>query len=143
MSSAPPSGGFAAIDALRFPGVKALVAGIVLVDVVPDPDPIRVRRFLTSIGMHQTHHLLIDDILDAGPTLRRQLADSGVPVHLVRATGSAVSPDEIERLVGAAAELGITSVDTGHLVAQEAPDVLAAIVGPLASTWLKRKGPSA
>src|SRR2546426_647046 len=39
-------GGFSALFALSDPAVERKVAGLVLIDVVPDPDPERVRRFL-------------------------------------------------------------------------------------------------
>src|SRR4051812_47422310 len=57
-------GGLAAIAALRDPAAARDVAGLILVDVVPQSDSARVRTWLDDHGLTDVHTELVDDILD-------------------------------------------------------------------------------
>lgn len=131
-------GGLAAIAALAEPSAAHRVAGLVLVDVVPDPDPARVRAWLDEHGLRDHHAELVEDILDAGPELLATAAALDVPILLVR--GGRRSPlrdAEVDRLRTANRRVTMTRVPAaGHLVARDAPAELARIVSAQATTWL-------
>jgi pimeloyl-ACP methyl ester carboxylesterase len=121
-------GGFAAMLALAMPDVQAQAAGLILVDVIPDPDPARVRAFLGPLGMAEMP--VVDDILGRADQLRAAAASLVLPVLLVRAgRSSAVDDDDLGRLSGLIPQLEAVSVpDSGHLIAREASGALAALV---------------
>jgi len=63
-------GGLAAIAALAANrGPRAVSPGLVLVDVVPDPDPNVVRPWLATADSATANAELVDDILGSGPEL--------------------------------------------------------------------------
>src|SRR6266508_2421423 len=62
-------GGLAAIAALADPGAARHIAGLVLVDVVPDPDPPRTRAWLDARGLRHDRAELVEDILQRGSEL--------------------------------------------------------------------------
>ncbi|GAA2136998.1 alpha/beta fold hydrolase [Actinomadura napierensis] len=123
-------GGLAAIAALGDPAVRTKVAGLVLVDVVPDLEPQRVRRFLADGGMLDVHSELVEDILAQVPWLRRITAELDLPVLLVRgSSGSAVTDGDVDRFLRLAPHATVTRVrDAGHLVARDQPVALAEAV---------------
>jgi pimeloyl-ACP methyl ester carboxylesterase len=125
-------GGLAAIAALR-PGV----AGLVLVDVVPDLDPDRVRRFLAANGVLDGHTAIVDDTLAQVPRFRRIVAESDVPLLLVRGgNGSAITDDDVDRLPRIAPHATVTCVpEAGHLVARDQPVALAEAIASVATEW--------
>ncbi|MGW0523366.1 alpha/beta fold hydrolase [Crossiella sp. NPDC003009] len=123
-------GGLAAIAALADPAVRARVNGLVLVDVVPDPEPGRVRGFLDATGLPETHTEIVEDVLAQVPRLRQIAAELDLPVLLVR--GDRDSPvtdadaDRLRRLVPHAAVTRVRGA--GHLVARDQPVALAAVI---------------
>lgn len=132
-------GGLAAIAALAEPTVARRVVGLVLVDVVPDPDPDRVRSWLSDLGLGDQRADLVEDTLAAGPELHVTAAASDVPILLVRAGRSPLSDAEVDRFRTANRRVTVTVLpDVGHLVAQEASAELAHIVSARATAWLRR-----
>jgi pimeloyl-ACP methyl ester carboxylesterase len=97
-------GGFAALLALSNPSVERQVAGLVLVDVVPDPDPDR--------------------------TLREIAASLTLPVSAIRAgERTEYSDDDADRFARLVPHAAITTVaGAGHLVAKDKPIELAALL---------------
>ncbi|MDQ7809460.1 alpha/beta fold hydrolase [Amycolatopsis sp. A133] len=130
-------GGLAAIAALGDPAVRAGVAGLVLVDVVPDPDPGRVRRFLATGDRLDAHSELVEDILAHVPELRQVTAQLDLPVLLVRGgSGSPVTDDDADRLLRLAPHAAVTRIrGAGHLVARDRPVALAETVAAVATEW--------
>lgn len=129
-------GGLAAIAALGEPDIARRVAGLILVDVVPNSDPDRVRAWLSEIGLRDQRTELVEDSLAAGPALHATAVGSEVPMLLVRGGQSPLTDAEVDRLL-ADRRVTVTCVpDVGHLVAREAPEELARIVSEHANTWL-------
>ena len=122
-------GGFAALLALADPEVEANTAGLVLVDVVPDPDPERTRRFLASRGMDQLP--LVNDILGRRDALREIAARLGLPVLAVRAgKREPLSDDDAVRFRTLVPHASVVTVSgAGHLVARDQPERLALALG--------------
>ena len=129
-------GGFAAIGALSDPVVRARVAGLVLVDVVPDPDPERVRRFLGAGGVGDGHVELIEDILSQASWLRRVVSELDLPVLLVRGDDrSPLTDEDADRLLGLAPNATAVSIPgAGHLVARDQPAALARAIA-VTAVW--------
>lgn len=130
-------GGLAALAALADPDTARRVAGVVLVDVVPDPDPARVHSWLDEQWLGDRHPELVADILAAGPELLAAAGALEVPVLLVRGGGSPLRDVDADRLRAANRRVTTTHVPgAGHLVARDAPAELARIVSAHATTWL-------
>ncbi|MEV6826339.1 alpha/beta hydrolase [Amycolatopsis sp. NPDC051102] len=130
-------GGLAALAALGDPAVRARVAGLVLVDVVPDLQPDRVRRFLADGGMLDAYAELVDDILAQVPRLGRVTAQLEFPVLLVRGgNGSPVTDVDADRLLRRTPHAEVTRIRAaGHLVARDQPVALAETVAAFATEW--------
>jgi pimeloyl-ACP methyl ester carboxylesterase len=123
-------GGLAALLAAADPAVQRGLAGLVLIDVVPDPEPQRARSFLAAAGLSPEGNGLVDDILARSPALRRAASAIEVPTLLVR--GGLDSPlvdDDVERF-RALVPHATTSIvpHAGHLVARDAPFELAELI---------------
>ena len=109
-------------------GPGAAIAGLVLVDVVPDPDPARARAGLDQrLALQQSQWALVDDILGRADSLRAAAERTDAPTLLVRAGRSfGMRPDDTERLRGLMPQLReVVIEDCGHLVARERPAELA------------------
>lgn len=123
-------GGFAAILALADPALQDRVAGLILVDVVPDPPPNRTRQWLARFAGQLAQVPLVDDILGRDAQLRDAARRLRTPVLLVR--GGHASPltnDDIERFTKLVPHAEVATVDEGgHLLARDAPLELAAHV---------------
>ncbi len=121
-------GGFAALLALSNPSIERQVAGLVLVDVIPDPDPDRTRRFLAPLGMDQSP--LVEDILGRRDRLREIAASLTLPVLAIRAgERTGYSDDDADRFARLVPHAAITTVaGAGHLVAKDKPIELAALL---------------
>lgn len=120
-------GGFAALLALADAGLQARAAGLVLVDVVPDPDPQRTRAYLGGQGAGLADAPLVAEILDRAEDFRRAAAGLALPVRLVRGGRSrTVGAADIDRLVSLVPDLEVAEVArAGHLIAREAPQELS------------------
>jgi pimeloyl-ACP methyl ester carboxylesterase len=123
-------GGLAALLAAADPAVQRRLAGLVLIDVVPDPDPERARTFLAAAGIALERGGLAEDILSRAHALRRAAATLEIPTLLVR--GGLTSPlvdADIERF-RALVPHAVTSTipHAGHLVARDAPQELAHLI---------------
>lgn len=130
-------GGLAAIAALAEPAVAHRVAGLVLVDVVPNPEPHRVRAWLAGEGLRDRHADLVADILAAGPDLHATAAALDLPILLVRAGRSPVGDADVDRFRAANRHVTVVDFpDAGHLVARDMPMELARVVAAHASVWL-------
>lgn len=130
-------GGLAAIVALTEPATAQRVAGLVLVDVVPDPDPVRVRSWLDEHALRDRHADLVEDILGSGSALATAAAALEMPILLVRAGRSPLTDTDVERFRTANRRVTVTDVPAaGHLVARDAPADLARIVSEHAGNWL-------
>jgi pimeloyl-ACP methyl ester carboxylesterase len=120
-------GGFAAILALAEDDRQTHAAGLVLVDVVPDPEPKRVRAFLNRLPGGLGDLPLVTEILEHAEIFRTAAHRLTLPMMLVRGARSAMTDDEIERLGTAVSQLRVATVEgAGHLVAHDAPEGLSA-----------------
>jgi pimeloyl-ACP methyl ester carboxylesterase len=130
-------GGLATLAALADPAVRARVAGLVLVDVVPNFEPHRVRRFLTGSGQLDGHTEIVDDTLAQVPRLRQIAAALDLPVLLVRAdTGSPITDDDIDQFLHLAPHATVTRIPgAGHLVARDRPAALAEVIAAGTAEW--------
>lgn len=133
-------GGLGAIAALADPPTRARVAGLVLVDVVPNLDADRVRRFLGAGGLLDVYPEFIDDVLAQVPRLKRITARLDLPIVLVRGGHrSALTAEEVSGLLDLASQTVVTSVPSaGHLIAREQPEVLAQIIADATPLWPPR-----
>ncbi len=135
-------GGFAAIAALATPSTAHQVAGLILVDVVPNPDPGIVRAWLTRHGLRDTRTALVEDIFNQSHDLLATTAALDLPILLIR--GGPTSPladPEVHRLQALVPTLAVTQVPhAGHLIAHDAPDDLARLITRQASSWLAAVG---
>ena len=114
-----------AAQAARAPSI----AGLVLVDVVPDPDPERARAGLADIlPPHSAKWSLIDDILGRADELRAAARAVAQPTLLVRASESfSMRAEDTRRLRALLPQLEEVVIEQcGHLVAQERPQELSA-----------------
>ncbi|MEU3628571.1 alpha/beta hydrolase [Amycolatopsis coloradensis] len=130
-------GGMAAIAALAEPAVAHRVAGLVLVDVVPGPEPARVRSWLDFHGLSGRYTHLVDDILGAGPALLATAGALDLPILVVHAgPDSPLSEADVRRLRAANRRVTVARVPAaGHLVARDAPEGLAQLVSAHAFAW--------
>lgn len=119
-------GGFAGLLALD--RVEQDVAGLVLVDVVPDPDPQRTRAFLAPLGLAETP--LVADILGRAEQFRTIAARLSLPILAVRAGSRGPMVDrDAERFRQLAPQAQVVTVpEAGHLIAREKPAELAALL---------------
>jgi pimeloyl-ACP methyl ester carboxylesterase len=120
------------------------IVGLVLVDVVPDPNPQRVLEGLTeSLGAAVGQSAIVREILGKAEALRAAARSLSVPTLLVRAEHSfGVRDDDAERfalLVPHAAQ--VTVAASSHLVARDQPLALArellafAVTPDVAARW--------
>lgn len=130
-------GGLAALDALADPATAGCARGLVLVDVVPDPYPMRVRAWLDERGLRRRRAALVEDVLARGPALRATLGARELPILLVRGgTGSPLTDAEVDSLRRANPCVRVAHVpEAGHLIARDAPERLAAIIVESAIVW--------
>ncbi|MGY2125127.1 alpha/beta fold hydrolase [Nocardia gipuzkoensis] len=131
-------GGFAAVAALAEPSVAQRAAGLVLVDVVPDVDADRARRWLDDHGLLARSTELAEDILASRSQLHAIVAASDLPILLVRGgSRSPLGDADVDKLCMANRRVTVTRIpDAGHLVARDAPAELARIISAHATKWL-------
>lgn len=130
-------GGLAAIAALGDPAVRTRVAGLVLVDVVPDLEADRVRRFLAAGRVLDHHAEIVDDILAQVPRLRQVTAELDLPILLVRGgSGSPITGGDVDQLLRLAPHAAVTRIrGAGHLVARDQPVALAETIAAGTTEW--------
>jgi pimeloyl-ACP methyl ester carboxylesterase len=123
-------GGLAALLALADPRLEACVAGLMLVDVVPDPPPDRTRAWLARTLGPRANQPLVDDILGRASALRAGADSLSLPVTLVRGgVDAAVTDADAGRLLELVPHATVTTIPgAGHLIARDAPVELAAEV---------------
>lgn len=105
------------------------IAGLVLVDVVPDPNPERARAGLANILPPQSPKWsLVNDILSRADELRAAARAVAQPTLLVRASESfSMQADDTRRLRTLVPQLEEVVIENcGHLVAQQRPHELSA-----------------
>ncbi|MEV6279859.1 alpha/beta hydrolase [Nocardia sp. NPDC051832] len=131
-------GGLAALAALTEPAVAQRVTGLVLVDVVPEADPDRVRRWRDDHGLAAHFTELVADILGPGATLLSGAATPDLPILLVRAgRDSPLTDTDVHRFRTANPRVTLAVVpEAGHLVARDAPADLARLLTDHATRWL-------
>jgi pimeloyl-ACP methyl ester carboxylesterase len=127
-------GGLAALLAATDPEVAQRLDGMVLVDVIPDPDPTRARRHLRAARrLPKSHHRpeppwsLIEDVLCRSNELRNAAAAVRAPITLIRGTSSwAIDAEDQQRFSNLAPQASLVTIEgAGHLVARDRPDELA------------------
>lgn len=127
-------GGLAALAAMAHSETRRCVEGLVLIDVVPDPDPSRTRQHLgarepaPTIGRAAPWGWsLIEDILHRADDLREAAAALQGPVTLIRGTSSwAIDADDQQRFSTLVPHAALVTIEgAGHLVAQDRPRELA------------------
>ncbi|ANN20084.1 hydrolase [Amycolatopsis orientalis] len=135
-------GGLAAIAALADPAVAARVAGLVLVDVVPDPAPARVRSWLDFHGLSGRYTQIVEDVLGSGPALFATAGALDLPILVVHAgRDSPLSESDVRRLRAANRRVSVARIRAaGHLVARDAPEELAKLVLEYAALWRGHTG---
>ncbi|TDD51862.1 alpha/beta fold hydrolase [Kribbella antibiotica] len=132
-------GGLAAIGATASPGAVRRVAGLILVDVVPTSDSARARAWLDERGLRDEHGELVEDIFEHSAELLRAASTIEVPILLVRAgPTSPIADGDVDRFRGVCPALAIELIpESGHLIAHDAPDQLARLIGDRATAWLR------
>ena len=120
-------GGFAAILALADSDLQSKMAGLVLVDVVPAPDPERVRRFLSPMMTNPESILFVENILAKSDLVLSAAAKLTLPVLLIRAgLDGAIQDHEVGRLRNLCPQLTVEYIENAsHLVARDTPIELA------------------
>jgi pimeloyl-ACP methyl ester carboxylesterase len=124
-------GGFVALLASARIAASRQVAGVVLVDVVPDPPAELARAYLRSLESddRKWNWTLVEDILGQAPSLRDAAARSPVPIALVRGEHGGVLDEDCARLRGLVSSLVVRKVEgAGHLVARDRPEQLAEVL---------------
>ena len=134
-------GGLASLLALAEAQLRAQVAGLVLVDVVPDPDPSRVRAFLSTTIGDLASHPIVEDVLSRADTLRAAARVLDIPTLLVRGGHSYITEDDVAAFVNLVPYARVSTIeDAGHLIARDAPNQLAdRIADHLAAAEVRRR----
>lgn len=107
--------------------VQERLAGFVMVDVVPTPNPDRVKAFLIRQSDHLGRSPLIESIFSYSSQLTEAAKALTLPVLLVRAgQSSPMSNEEVRVFRSQTPQLDIAHIDqASHLVARDAPLALA------------------
>jgi len=123
-------GGLAIMAASADGSLVGRVARVVLVDVIPDPDPAFVTTFLASTVGADSHGSLVEDASTMVQHLRLGTSRFEMPTVLVRGGRSrVVSDDDVSRLLELVPHLLVqVIVGASHLVARDAPAELAAAI---------------
>ena len=122
-------GGLVALLATQSAG--AHVAGVVLIDVVPEPDGTRARAYLRRVESQglPLNWSLVEDILGRRPAVRDAAARCRVPIMLIRGERGLVSDEDIRALRLIVPSLVTRTVSgAGHLVARDQPEALADVL---------------
>jgi pimeloyl-ACP methyl ester carboxylesterase len=131
-------GGLAAIGSLADPATAQVVAGLILVDVVPEPDAPRVRAWLDSLGLRDRRANLVEDIFEHSHELLATATALELPILLVRGgPASPLADAEVDRFRAAKPTVAVTRIPgAGHLIARDAPEELGRLIADQAMGWL-------
>ncbi|MCO8129416.1 alpha/beta hydrolase [Acidimicrobiia bacterium EGI L10123] len=127
-------GGMAILLAMADGDLDDLVTGVVLVDVVPSPDPRRARRYLRQSSTDRTGDMaespIARDILAHAAQLTASARRLDTPTLLVRGTASEVTlEDDVARFLQLVPHASVREIEGAHhLVASEAPEALAEVL---------------
>lgn len=133
-------GGLATLAALGDLTVRSRVAGLVLVDVVPNLDPQRVRGHLGEIGMLGTYPEFTADAFAQTPRLWQIATELALPVLLVRGGRSPLTDEDVDGLLHLVPHATVTGIpDAGHLVARDQPLALARTIATHATGWSRTR----
>ncbi|MEM9514388.1 MAG: alpha/beta hydrolase [Actinomycetota bacterium] len=129
-------GGLAALAALSDRATRQCVAGVVLIDVVPEPEPGPVWQFLDDWGLLPEAATLFDELIDHGPRLAANLSSFGGKVALVRAERSALTARDCTRFYRDHGADLIEIEGVSHLIARDDPERLGSELSGLLQAWL-------
>lgn len=119
-------GGFAAMLASTEHDISSYFAAVVLVDVLPAPDPDRVRAFLKTTTPPLDQSPLVGDILSQKALLNSACSEMHCPILFVRAGLGAIRDKEVEEFSTTVQNFSMTQIDdASHLVARDCPSQLA------------------
>jgi pimeloyl-ACP methyl ester carboxylesterase len=119
-------GGLAALLALSDRSLRASVASLVLVDVVPELAAERVRGYLEDTTEALATSPLVSDILSRSEDLCRSAQALEMPTLLVRAEFGYLNDSDVRSLRDLVPHATVSTVlGAGHLVARDAPQGLA------------------
>jgi pimeloyl-ACP methyl ester carboxylesterase len=124
-------GGFVALLTSARPGWSTRIVEIVLVDVVPDPNPELARMHLRELESRTGawNWALVDDILRHASALRDAAAQTHAPLALVRGEHGFVSDEDCARLRKLVPSIVIRVVEgAGHLVAKDRAERLTDVL---------------
>ena len=136
-------GGLAGLDALTDPATAIRVRGLVLVDVVPDPDPGRVRAWLDEQGLRRRRGPRSSTMCSPGGRRSMRPWPRG-PADPARARRGRLAAQRRRgrRLQETNPRVRVEQVpEAGHLVARDAPARLAAIILETISSWHHDRDP--
>ena len=129
-------GGMAAVAAVAEKAARSSIIGLVLVDIVPDPEPAPVWMFLEQAGLLPDAKSLAEDILSRRETLRSSLMGFEGRVMLIRGELSAITDTDVERLSAYRPDAVVTTVaKAGHLIARDRPAELGQLLARTVPDW--------
>lgn len=129
-------GGLAALAALSDAATRQSVAGVVLIDVVPEPEPGPVWQFLDDWGLLPQAATLFDELINHGPQLTANLSSFGGKVALVRAERSALTAQDCIRFYREHGADVFEIEGVSHLIARDDPERLGSELACLLRAWL-------
>ena len=130
-------GGLAAVGALADAEVASQVAGVILVDVIPELDPTRARTFLSASNILAKAEPLANDVFDCGQQLKESLMAYTGPTVLAVAERSAMNEVDIAKFQAHYRRAEAVRIpECGHLVARDNPAALGRLIADRAAAWL-------
>ncbi|MEO1056178.1 MAG: alpha/beta hydrolase [Actinomycetota bacterium] len=129
-------GGLASLAALSDPATRQGVGGVVLIDVVPEPEPGPVWQFLDDWGLLPEAATLFDELIDHGPRLAANLSSFGGKVALLRAERSALTAHDCARFYREHGADVVEIEGVSHLIARDDPERLGSELSCLLGAWL-------
>lgn len=134
-------GGLASVAALADDTARAATVGIVLVDVLPDPDPPAVWAFLERSGLLPDAAPIAKDMFARRAELRKRLAEFDGPVLLIRGYDSPMTDDDVARFSKDCPRANVAVISSaGHLVARDQPVLLGRLLARTLPGWFEVSG---